>query len=58
MNFPEWAKYRPVPWEFVGWIGPGPNMKRLAQASLRSDHGELRENDEYPEGIACWYKES
>jgi len=59
-KFPSWANTR-IDWEYVGWIARNPavefSFEQLCQNALRSDHGELRKIDHYPEGAVCWMKE-
>lgn len=67
MNYPnidnirmlDWIKIR-VGWQYVGWIARSlatSTFEELVEKGRRSDHGELREVDIYPEGAACWMKE-
>lgn len=56
---PIWVKVR-VGWRYVGWIARAPaigTFEEHVEELRRSDHGELREVDIYPEGAACWMKE-
>ena len=56
--FPSWARKRPPPWSFVGWlrraaVGPG-EYPQFQQDALTAEPGESRERDDYPEGFMVW----
>ncbi len=57
---PAWAGIRPG-WEFAGIISRNPSGSlsffEYCQRALRSDHGELRRIDYYPQGAVCWTRE-
>ena len=56
---PAWVKPR-LGWKFVGWIPRDPlfeTFEELVEDARKSDHGELREVDIYPQGAAAWIKE-
>lgn len=57
---PSWIKPR-IGWNYAGWISRNPSgnmvFEELVERAKKSDHGECREVDIYPEGIACWFKE-
>lgn len=59
--FPSWATRRDFPWVYVGWIenppGTGDSFDEVISGQLKSDHGEIREVDRYPEGATCWCRE-
>ena len=65
LPLPEWAIERDNSWTYCGVIDNPPwlfdihglSYKQLRASTLRSDHGELREVDEYPEGCTCWCRE-
>ncbi len=62
-----WARDRGEPWIYVGWIKNPPYAGSDGKLSFndyleeakkqRSDHGEIRELDVYPQGAVCWVKE-
>lgn len=62
---PYWVKLRLMDgWQYMGVIGKNLmipfdvlSFEELVEEALRSDHGEIREADYYPEGAACWVKE-
>ena len=56
---PSWITPR-IGWTFTGWFPNTPiigSFDELVKNAKLSDHGELREVDIYPEGVATWYKE-
>ncbi len=65
IRFPSWATRREGPWIYAGWISIDcedstlgiPSYKEMVAKQLRSDHGEIREVDEYPQGAVYWYRE-
>jgi len=56
---------RKSPWRFVGVIAReseaygrlGITFEELLESAKKIDHGEIREQDVYPEGAICWMKE-
>lgn len=57
--FPEWAKSR-LGWNYAGWIqrdSPYDSFDELCKHAIKTDHGEIRELDFYPEGAVAWCKE-
>ena len=58
---PVWAKKIRPGWKYVGIIlrDTWGNLSffQTCQRALRSDHGELRRIDYYPEGAVCWTRE-
>ena len=58
-TLPKWARAREG-WWYCGWIRfttPG-EFNQACYRALRSDHGELRGLDIYPEGAVEWCKET
>ena len=54
---PNFAKRRPTPWIFSGWIKKDELYEELLERVMKTDdHGETREVDIYPEGAVTWYK--
>ena len=59
-NFPPFGVRRPAPWIYAGWIAREPKastFEELVEYARRSDHGEERVVDLYPEGAICYYRE-
>ena len=59
VTFPRWATWRGNGWRYCGWIANPPaigTFEEHYQAMLRSDHGEQRGVDVYPEGATCWFR--
>lgn len=63
--FPSFAKRRSGLWVYCSWFGRPSDpsnvvqghFNELVQRSQRSDHGEERVVDIYPEGVTCYYRE-
>ena len=56
--FPTWARKRPPPWEFMGWLrkmAVGPAEYPLFQRdAVLTEASDIRERDDYPEGFIVW----
>lgn len=56
--FPPWAKRRDPPWIYTGWIDKSStHFDKLVAMNRKSDHGEARIVDVYPQGAVCYYHE-
>lgn len=56
--FPTWARTRPPPWVFVGWlrrtvVGPV-EYPHFQQDAMTAEPGAIREREDYPEGFVVW----
>lgn len=63
MTPPMWAKSRPAPWMYMGWIKNPPSVEATFEslcdeAVCVAEGGDVREIDIYPQGAVIWLKEA